>query len=1014
MKMKYSPASPPYPDDLSDDDDADWKDTVPYQFQTVSDLDNIFAVPPPSSAPNPFYEESDAKMSLRLSNLKRLAQMFPDRTKGFIFKTYMKHHDLTKAIDELLANPNEGLKPLAMNKIKTEDEEQKFCLSFLPLLEDEEEEDLSELSEAEDSVIEGIVNKSEETSKNPKDADNFKCPICKDDINVEDAVMCRPNCKICILCFIKSIQNLLNSDSPVEITKTECFLNCGNIYSLDCMMDSLPPVLVKKIIKTSNFYEEDKPTSSKAPLAPTSASIPDRLIELNVEYRDTMAHLKVPDHVSIATVKTLLQEKTGVPSCKQNLRGWKGNAPFPTTDSRLLSELNLPKKNYLYLLTPKIPPAPILHNGENGKDGQHGEPSKKKIKLDTDTIVDDKSLDDGGDMFECFDCGYLGISSSSTSYELTCSSCGKKSCSRCFKKSHYPSRCSDKEQKTVENLELLLLKLATETGSKPRDKAMRGLLTQKPTKTASPVKKNVGKRRNRVEFSSSSSDNTPSFLSNLIGNVFWSHPFSNDEDWFEMGSSSRYETSEQEKNTLMEQSKKEKEIATILRKIKADLGTLYNCKETPVKEIYNLIEKSSLVPFIEEKLENCNFLEIGRHQSLYSSIWSLLDFFFAEDSLSGLMDVLPGQRKSLQQLLTCLEKPAKVFIDKVGGAGVGVQLAKDFHDLSLKVTEKIKKIYDDEFTNKSDKESTSHGKGINTNDEDADVIDISDDDVDTNGNSEKVEDAYTAAMTKIQYDQVNFQFNPQLPIGVVPAKKTVLRIAQELSSLAATSTLPCSLSSSIFVRSDDSQITFLKAIITGPSGTPYMGGIFEFDIVFPNNYPSVPPKVTFKTTGGGSVRFNPNLYNCGKVCLSLLGTWSGEPWKPNSSTILQVLVSLQSLVLVAEPFFNEPGYSDRIGMERESRNYNQNVFTNNLKYAILGQLRSPPDGFADVVKSHFYYKRDSLMKEMDNYLLELSDSKNGGKGRKGRNNYGVMTSRMNDLQQLVESVRSELMKLKKP
>ena len=123
--MKYSPASPPYPDDLSDDDEADWKDTVPYQFQTVSDLDNIFAVPPPSSAPNPFYEESDAKMSLRLSNLKRLAQMFPDRTKGFIFKTYMKHHDLTKAIDELLANPNEGLKPLAMNKIKTEDEEQE-------------------------------------------------------------------------------------------------------------------------------------------------------------------------------------------------------------------------------------------------------------------------------------------------------------------------------------------------------------------------------------------------------------------------------------------------------------------------------------------------------------------------------------------------------------------------------------------------------------------------------------------------------------------------------------------------------------------------------------------------------------------------------------------------------------------------------------------------------------------------------------------------------------------------
>ena len=30
-------------------------------------------------------------------------------------------------------------------------------------------------------------------------------------------------------------------------------------------------------------------------------------------------------------------------------------------------------------------------------------------------------------------------------------------------------------------------------------------------------------------------------------------------------------------------------------------------------------------------------------------------------------------------------------------------------------------------------------------------------------------------------------------------------------------------------------------------------------------------QVNFQTTGGGSVRFNPNLYNCGKVCLSLLG-----------------------------------------------------------------------------------------------------------------------------------------------
>jgi len=61
------------------------------------------------------------------------------------------------------------------------------------------------------------------------------------------------------------------------------------------------------------------------------------------------------------------------------------------------------------------------------------------------------------------------------------------------------------------------------------------------------------------------------------------------------------------------------------------------------------------------------------------------------------------------------------------------------------------------------------------------------------------------------------------------------------------------------------------------------------------------------TTGGGRVRFNPNLYKDGKVCLSLLGTWTGPSWDPKSSTLLQVIVSIQSLILVSDPYFNEPG-----------------------------------------------------------------------------------------------------------
>lgn len=123
----------------------------------------------------------------------------------------------------------------------------------------------------------------------------------------------------------------------------------------------------------------------------------------------------------------------------------------------------------------------------------------------------------------------------------------------------------------------------------------------------------------------------------------------------------------------------------------------------------------------------------------------------------------------------------------------------------------------------------------------------------------------------------------------------------------------------------------MNALITGPLDTPYAGGCFIFDIFFPGTYPSTPPLVNLRTTGAGSVRFNPNLYNTGKVCLSLLGTWSGaegENWNKDTSTFLQVLVSIQALILVPMPYFNEPGYERTMGTpegDTQNRLYNENI-----------------------------------------------------------------------------------------
>lgn len=60
-------------------------------------------------------------------------------------------------------------------------------------------------------------------------------------------------------------------------------------------------------------------------------------------------------------------------------------------------------------------------------------------------------------------------------------------------------------------------------------------------------------------------------------------------------------------------------------------------------------------------------------------------------------------------------------------------------------------------------------------------------------------------------------------------------------------------------------VCLLQVLITGPSDTPYANGCFEFDVFFPADYPKGPMLVNLKTTGHGRVRFNPNLYNDGKV-----------------------------------------------------------------------------------------------------------------------------------------------------
>ncbi|KAJ6396880.1 hypothetical protein OIU77_021835 [Salix suchowensis] len=184
------------------------------------------------------------------------------------------------------------------------------------------------------------------------------------------------------------------------------------------------------------------------------------------------------------------------------------------------------------------------------------------------------------------------------------------------------------------------------------------------------------------------------------------------------------------------------------------------------------------------------------------------------------------------------------------------------------------------------------------------------------------------------------------------------------------SILEKNLPESIYVRIYEDRMDLLRAAIVGSNGTPYHDGLFFFDIFLPPEYPQEPPSVHYRS---GGLRVNPNLYESGKICLSLLNTWTGsgsEVWNPERSSILQVLLSLQALVLNEKPYFNEAGYDKLIGRaegEKNSVSYNENAFLMTWK-SMLYLIRQPPKHFEALVEEHLRERSQNILSSCKSYL----------------------------------------------
>ena len=240
--------------------------------------------------------------------------------------------------------------------------------------------------------------------------------------------------------------------------------------------------------------------------------------------------------------------------------------------------------------------------------------------------------------------------------------------------------------------------------------------------------------------------------------------------------------------------------------------------------------------------------------------------------------------------------------------------------------------------------------------------------------------------------------------GMVISKQTVTRLLKDIKEIRTNPLI----AHGIYYEHDEVDMLKGKALIIGPSNTPYEHGFYLFDFTFPTNYPHSPPKVEYYTNDG-FIRFNPNLYTNGKVCLSVLNTWSGEQWT-GCQTITTVLLALCT-VLNEEPLLNEPGIKKS---HIDFNIYNDILAYKNFDFAIHGvltheQLNETFAVFSNTMQKYFITNYAKIIELVDKHMNKYSEPLNLITTIYNMNvkiNYALLKPKLQELKESIEKMIS--------
>lgn len=173
--------------------------------------------------------------------------------------------------------------------------------------------------------------------------------------------------------------------------------------------------------------------------------------------------------------------------------------------------------------------------------------------------------------------------------------------------------------------------------------------------------------------------------------------------------------------------------------------------------------------------------------------------------------------------------------------------------------------------------------------------------------------------------------------------------------------------SSIFINYN-TDLRFIDLLITGSADTSYDSGCFLFKIDCSDNYPCNYPKVTYC----GLDILNSSIVG-NKLCISLLTGYDlkKQGWIPNKSNLLQLALSIQSMLLNYD-------FDNNIQARIDFNSFKSNIFNTsavlvNMKN-IINVIGNPYKNFEYIIKQHFRIKSYYIKKIYTDWVANLQSS----------------------------------------